>query len=244
MTENEWLDCKEPLELIQSVCGKGTTLTRTVKNLVTKEQYRKLWLFSTGRCRCCWEELSPFHRTVIASVEKSIETDINNVDHGGYYGARRPLFTLPISKDSNIEFAQLCQTQVKLQVELLKCLFNPYRKTTILSQWRTHTVIDLAKSIYNNLDFGAMGILGDALEESGCDSPDVLNHCHGKQRCSSCLGWTGNCSIVSLNTVTNISTQVEFACATCNNVGWTETTNLHYRGCWVLDAILWGTHGK
>ena len=28
-------------------------------------------------------------------------------------------------------------------------------------------------------EFGAMPILADALQDAGCDNPDILNHCRG-----------------------------------------------------------------
>src|SRR5918994_3446369 len=43
--------------------------------------------------------------------------------------------------------------------------------------WRTSTAVGLARTMYESRDFAAMPILADALEEAGCDSPDVLAHC-------------------------------------------------------------------
>ncbi|VTR93309.1 Uncharacterized protein (Fragment) OS=uncultured bacterium PE=4 SV=1 [Gemmata massiliana] len=31
--------------------------------------------------------------------------------------------------------------------------------------------------MYESRDFGAMPILGDALQDAGCDNTDVLDHC-------------------------------------------------------------------
>jgi hypothetical protein len=33
--------------------------------------------------------------------------------------------------------------------------------------------------MYDSCDFTAMPILADALEEAGCDQPDILAHCRG-----------------------------------------------------------------
>jgi len=43
--------------------------------------------------------------------------------------------------------------------------------------WRTGTAVALAQTMYAARDFAAMPILADALEEAGCDVPDVLTHC-------------------------------------------------------------------
>lgn len=65
--------------------------------------------------------------------------------------------------------------------DLVRCIYgNPFRPVAFDPQWRTRTVIDLARTMYESRDFGAMPILADALEEAGCDSPDVLTHCRGE----------------------------------------------------------------
>ncbi|MBP3956863.1 hypothetical protein J8F10_16450 [Gemmata sp. G18] len=45
--------------------------------------------------------------------------------------------------------------------------------------WRTSTVLALASQMYESRDFSAMPILADALQDAGCDSTDVLDHCRG-----------------------------------------------------------------
>lgn len=45
--------------------------------------------------------------------------------------------------------------------------------------WLTPTVVALAVSIFIDSAFDRMPILADALEEAGCDNPDILNHCRG-----------------------------------------------------------------
>ncbi len=47
------------------------------------------------------------------------------------------------------------------------------------SEWRTDTAIALARTMYEAREFGAMPILADALQDAGCDSDDILNHCRG-----------------------------------------------------------------
>jgi len=69
-----------------------------------------------------------------------------------------------------------------IQPQFLRDLFgpHPFRRVTAHSDWLTSTVVALAKGIYEDRAFGAMPILGDALQDAGCDDADVLNHCrHG-----------------------------------------------------------------
>jgi len=48
-------------------------------------------------------------------------------------------------------------------------------------RWLTSAVIDLARSIRQELAFDRLGILGDALMDAGCDSPGILSRCQETQ---------------------------------------------------------------
>jgi hypothetical protein len=69
------------------------------------------------------------------------------------------------------------------QSALLRDVFgNPLCSVAFDPAWRTSTVTALASQVYESRDFSAMPILADALQDAGCDSDDVLNHCRdGKQ---------------------------------------------------------------
>ncbi|VTS03599.1 Uncharacterized protein OS=Sorangium cellulosum (strain So ce56) GN=sce5710 PE=4 SV=1 [Gemmata massiliana] len=56
---------------------------------------------------------------------------------------------------------------------------NPFRPAPFYSSWRSSTAVALASQMYESRDFGAMPILADALQDAGCDSADVLDHCRG-----------------------------------------------------------------
>jgi hypothetical protein len=56
---------------------------------------------------------------------------------------------------------------------------NPFRPAAFSPSWRTDTALSLARMMYDSRDFGAMPILADALQDAGCDSEDILNHCRG-----------------------------------------------------------------
>jgi hypothetical protein len=63
---------------------------------------------------------------------------------------------------------------------LLRDIFgNPFRPVTFPPEWRIDTVLTLAQQMYDGRDFSAMPILADALQDAGCDSDDILNHCRG-----------------------------------------------------------------
>jgi hypothetical protein len=56
---------------------------------------------------------------------------------------------------------------------------NPFRPVAFDPAWRTSTAVALAQQMYDSRDFGVMPILGDALQDAGCDNDDILDHCRG-----------------------------------------------------------------
>jgi hypothetical protein len=56
---------------------------------------------------------------------------------------------------------------------------NPFRPVVFEPAWRTSTAVALAQQMYDSRDFGIMPILGDALQDAGCDNDNVLDHCRG-----------------------------------------------------------------
>jgi hypothetical protein len=56
-----------------------------------------------------------------------------------------------------------------------------------LLAWNNGTVVKMAQAIYEEHAFGRMPVLADALEEAGCDSPDILTHCrNGAEHARGC----------------------------------------------------------
>lgn len=55
----------------------------------------------------------------------------------------------------------------------------PFRTIAMVPEWLTSTVTDLARTIYESRDFGAMPILADALQDADCDNDEILDHCRG-----------------------------------------------------------------
>jgi hypothetical protein len=56
-------------------------------------------------------------------------------------------------------------------------VFGPAPAVTFSSDWRTDTAVALARVMYESREFSAMPILGDALQDAGCDSDAILSHC-------------------------------------------------------------------
>jgi hypothetical protein len=56
-------------------------------------------------------------------------------------------------------------------------LGNPFRPVALDPAWRTPAVLHLARAIYDDRAFDQLPVLADALEEAGCASREVLDHC-------------------------------------------------------------------
>ena len=54
---------------------------------------------------------------------------------------------------------------------------NPCRFAPFPHAWRTSDAVALARQMYDGREFSAMPILADALQDAGCDSAAVLDHC-------------------------------------------------------------------
>jgi hypothetical protein len=68
-----------------------------------------------------------------------------------------------------------------IRVTLHDIFGNPFRPVTLDPSWLTSDVVALARGIYDERAFDRMPILADALQDAGCDSEDVLNHCRDEK---------------------------------------------------------------
>ncbi|HJZ57133.1 MAG TPA: hypothetical protein VKE74_19340 [Gemmataceae bacterium] len=69
--------------------------------------------------------------------------------------------------------------EAKLAPILRDVFGNPFRPITLDPSWLTITVVALARQMYDTRDFTSMPILADALQDAGCEHPDILGHCRG-----------------------------------------------------------------
>jgi hypothetical protein len=108
------------------------------------------------------------------------------------------------------------ETERAIQVELLRDIFgNPFRPVRFSPDWRTDTAVALAQQMYDSRDFSAMPTLADALQEAGCDSASVLEHCRAP---GNLLG--------APPPFPNFRESL------------TKNPSRHVRGCWVVDLVL------
>ena len=68
----------------------------------------------------------------------------------------------------------------RAQIGLVLDIFgNPFRPVTLDRRWLSSTVLDLARTIYDQRTFENMPILADGLMDAGCDSDEIIQHCQG-----------------------------------------------------------------
>lgn len=56
---------------------------------------------------------------------------------------------------------------------------NPFRPVAFSPEWQTQAAVGIASQMYEARDFANMPVLADALQDAGCDSPEILDHCRG-----------------------------------------------------------------
>jgi hypothetical protein len=67
-----------------------------------------------------------------------------------------------------------------LQCALLRDIFgNPFRPIAFSPEWRTSTAVAIAQGMYDSRDFSPMPLLADALQDAGCEVPEIIDHCRG-----------------------------------------------------------------
>jgi hypothetical protein len=75
---------------------------------------------------------------------------------------------------------QSAEAQIAEDEAAARCLFGkPPGLATLSPSWRTATAVALGRRVDDSCDFSVLSILADALQDAGCDSSDVLDHCRG-----------------------------------------------------------------
>lgn len=83
--------------------------------------------------------------------------------------------TAPVSRKDNS-----CAHARMRQCDLIRDIFGPFRKVRIdpaVLAWNDGTIHKMAQIIYEERRFKDLPILADALEDAGCNHPDILSHC-------------------------------------------------------------------
>jgi hypothetical protein len=193
MTEAEWLECKDPRPMLKLLRGKASdrklrlfavavlkdridtdrevlarheVAERFAEGQASVQELRRVWMVKAlpkplisvifQSFRRLWQSL--LGDTMVSWPEKAYHwaAAVARGDREGY-----PPY-IPAVK----------------AVGLLRDIFgNPFRPVALDPSWRTQAVVLMAMGIYDDRRFDDLPILADALEEAGCTSREVLEHC-------------------------------------------------------------------
>jgi hypothetical protein len=78
-------------------------------------------------------------------------------------------FLRDVAGHTPVQGGRGCQLTSRKGKQTWEPIFRP--------EWRTDAVTSVAKGIYELRDFAATPILADALQDAGCEQPDLLAHC-------------------------------------------------------------------
>jgi hypothetical protein len=167
MTEADWRTCADPAAMLQFLrfkCG-----------------VRKLRLFTVACYRREWHLLDERARTAVEFAER-LANDRDRI-------AARGLRTAKADADGALHAAMRAVGSTEsghaAQAGLLRDVFGPlpFRAVAIDAPWlawKGGTVVQLATAIYEERRWEDIAVLGDALQDAGCDNDDILSHCQSK----------------------------------------------------------------
>jgi hypothetical protein len=158
MTEEEWLTCEDPKEML------GFLIRQTGE--------RKMHLFLLA----CARDLVAYRPD--AAAEDGWESSER------FQAAYESVIRIWWQHSYENPLAAITYFRVN-PAHCLRDIFGPlpFRPVAVAHIWRTPAVLALAEAAYENhllpsghLEPDRLLVLADALEEAGCDNADVLNH--------------------------------------------------------------------
>jgi hypothetical protein len=203
MSEDEWMSRDWPTSMLKLVDSLANQPRPRWKAKVVQRQLR---LAACAACRRIERLLDAPRRNLVEVAEQYAlgqaswrefqkaagavgdTPEPKDVRDDGRYYAAKAVGALPDDAATVIGFVLSASLRDPDQPEaltgycagLLRCLFgNPYQPlvASFAHEWRTDTVLGLARTMYESRDFGAMPILADALQDAGCDNEAILSHC-------------------------------------------------------------------
>jgi hypothetical protein len=191
VTEEEWATTSDTWRMLQAVQGAGAP-------------DRKAWLLNVALCHLFWRYLPAVSRAVVGESERLADglADVGPEElcrrantavpprRPGPQSPRREAITavcygvLPGELFVPASACQAIDPADARPAALIRDVFGyPSRRVTMSPDWRTPTVLSLARAAYDDrplpgapLDNGRLAVLADALEEAGCSDDELLGH--------------------------------------------------------------------
>ncbi|MDB5312003.1 MAG: hypothetical protein JWO38_6205 [Gemmataceae bacterium] len=200
MTEAEWLACADPVSMLRFLKGKANdrklrlfacACCRRLWHLLVDERGRNgvgvAERLADGRAtRDEVKEAEGHARRTMTSVPANAGYNatcavVIALSHASYHGA---FLQLAADTADIAGYAveptggQGKSAEHAAQAVLLRDISgNPFHPMTADPSWLTSAAISLAQGIYADRAFDRFPILADALQDAGCDHPDILAHC-------------------------------------------------------------------
>jgi hypothetical protein len=209
MTEQGWWENEDPSAMLESLryialaserklqlfsCWSLRRLYQVLSNLNAARLINSMYADGIR------ERLQEYRPDFLQTVEERADDGSNSNDTPRFINLiRRAVnrqFLIGVSKYRFLEFTQEVSGWTLAMIETYSSLESkervasctilrdmvgyPFRgPVTFHPHWLTSTVQQLAGLIYKERQFDKMPLLGDALEEAGCDNAEVLQHCRG-----------------------------------------------------------------
>lgn len=200
MTAAEWLTCDNPNHALDLLGSVGTK-SRRKERLAAVAALRHVWAdlspdqrravaaaerFADGAARAT--EMQAAAVPPVAGSVGTLAGAVSAVTHRQVAHALRNATLLylplvvggPVYTNPPFPAAQAYAERGRPMITILRCVFgNPFRSVALDPDWRTSDVLAMCRGMNDARDFAAMPILADALQDAGCEHPDILAHCRG-----------------------------------------------------------------
>jgi hypothetical protein len=198
MTESQWLASRSPKKMLDWLHRQGKDLSGPE----SPPSERKMRLFACACVRQYWRLLPDERsRTAVDVAERFADGEATARQRDEAFDAGRRAFEASShelgpaynQKAAEADAYMCCQTDVirmlgnltsdppgmpRLpQANLLReVVGNPFRPVVVAPEWLTQDVGMIARSSYEERDFGRLPILADALVDAGCADDALLAH--------------------------------------------------------------------
>ena len=195
MTEAEWLECRDPQKMLDFLRGKASnrklrlflvaSCLRALEHFYLPELQEAVeWgeLYTDGHAT--EEDLAPARETVVVWMGEMCET-LNNLAGAVAFTVNRGALNVEAGQEAVRLITAMYQVGIEdssgqedypAQCHFLRDLFA-FRPVFLDPAWLTPSVKAVAQGLYEAHRFEDLPILADALEEAGCASREVLEHC-------------------------------------------------------------------
>ena len=185
MTEQEWLAATDPTPMLEFLKGKASDRKLRLFAVFCEREYLRFRPdISEGivsRYAAMTERYADGEATFKEweGVRQFVHGTFHHTDP--YYHATHGVDTAVCCcyADDSVREIQTAAEHAVLAAVVRDIFGNPFRPTTANPSWLTSDVLALAKGIYQDRAFDRMPILADALQDAGCESAAILDHCRG-----------------------------------------------------------------